>query len=128
MPTLVVSSSPQRFLGRLNPHLSAGVWALSVALFAWSSTASGQAGAATPATPPDTIHACYVPATGTVYRIRSAGLPNACQSSSHVEFWWLPGGTVGVEGATGVTGASGATGATGAIGATGVAGATGVTG
>src|SRR5215213_6875617 len=62
----------------------------------------------------DTIRACYVPATGTIYRIRKTGLPNECVASSHVEFWWIAsGGANGATGATGPTGAAGATGATG---------------
>ncbi|HEY6220749.1 MAG TPA: hypothetical protein VIV65_11910, partial [Gemmatimonadaceae bacterium] len=126
-----MSSSQRRFLGRQNPHFGAGVLSLLVTLFGWSSAAHGQATTATTPTPADTIHACYVPATGTVYRIKAAGLPGACQASSHVEFWWLNGGASGPEGATGANGPkgeTGATGITGSTGATGVTGNTGVTG
>jgi hypothetical protein len=35
------------------------------------------------------IHACYVPASGTVYRIREANTPGSC-FSGHIEFSWLP--------------------------------------
>jgi hypothetical protein len=34
-----------------------------------------------------TITACYVPKTGSVYRIQAPGAPEACKSS-HVEFSW----------------------------------------
>lgn len=37
------------------------------------------------------IHACYVPASGTVYRIRTADMREACSSSTHVEFSWTDG-------------------------------------
>jgi hypothetical protein len=47
------------------------------------------------------IHACYVPLTGTVYRIKEPGLRTACSSSTHVEFSWTDG-----DGALRPTGAS----------------------
>jgi hypothetical protein len=34
-----------------------------------------------------TITACYVPKTGSVYRIKAPGAPDACKTS-HVEFSW----------------------------------------
>ena len=38
-----------------------------------------------------TITACYVPKTGSVYRIEAAGAPEACRNG-HVEFSWTTGG------------------------------------
>ena len=38
-----------------------------------------------------TITACYVPKTGSVYRIEATGAPEACKSG-HVEFSWTTGG------------------------------------
>lgn len=77
----------------------------------------------------DEIHACYVPASGTVYRIRAAGLPDACFAADHVPFSWrVNGGATGATGATGPTGATGAPGATGPTGAQGAAGPAGPTG
>jgi hypothetical protein len=35
-----------------------------------------------------TFYACYVPGSGTVYRIKSASTPAACKKSTHVEFQW----------------------------------------
>jgi hypothetical protein len=35
-----------------------------------------------------TFRACYVPGSGTVYRIGASGMPSSCKSSSHVEFQW----------------------------------------
>ncbi|HEX5972971.1 MAG TPA: hypothetical protein VFY85_13650, partial [Gemmatimonadaceae bacterium] len=46
-------------------------------------------------------HACYVPLTGTVYRIKEDGLRTACSSTSHIEFQWTDG-----EGALRPTGAA----------------------
>lgn len=43
------------------------------------------------ATPPVTFHACYVPLTGTVYRIMEPRLPQACASPEHVQFSWTQG-------------------------------------
>jgi hypothetical protein len=40
---------------------------------------------------PAVIHACYVPLTGTVYRIKEDGLRTACSSASHIEFQWTDG-------------------------------------
>lgn len=37
------------------------------------------------------IHACYVPLTGTVYRIKEDGLRTTCSSTSHIEFQWTDG-------------------------------------
>ncbi len=38
-----------------------------------------------------TITACYVPKTGSVYRIEATGAPEQCKSG-HVEFSWTTGG------------------------------------
>jgi len=40
---------------------------------------------------PAVVHACYVPLTGTVYRIKEDGLRTACSSTSHIEFQWTDG-------------------------------------
>jgi len=46
--------------------------------------------------PPDTIRACYVPATGTIYRIGAPGLPSSCLSQAHVAFAWSRVSSAGV--------------------------------
>ena len=50
---------------------------------------------------PEVYYACYVPGSGTIYRIKAPGLPDACTGSKHVEFSWSsqpePGGLAGVE-------------------------------
>jgi hypothetical protein len=47
--------------------------------------------AAQSAPAPAVIHACYVPLTGTVYRIKEDGLRTTCSSTSHIEFQWTDG-------------------------------------
>src|ERR1041385_6149496 len=54
----------------------------------------------------DSITACYVPASGTIYRIGLTGLPTSCLASSHIRFTWNAGGSPGAPGATGGTSTS----------------------
>ena len=70
---------------------------------------------------PLALHACYVPVTGLVYRIKEPGLPSSCFSTKHVEFSWAsdtsPGsGSEGVPGPTGPQGPPGPTGPPGSPG------------
>jgi hypothetical protein len=39
-----------------------------------------------------TLYACYVPKSGTVYRIKVDGTPTKC-AQNHIEFSWTTGGT-----------------------------------
>jgi hypothetical protein len=69
----------------LHPRFAAALLVLGAANAA---TAAAQAGS-----PPPTIEACYVPATGTIYRIGTAespaaGAPADCLSPKHVRFNW----------------------------------------
>ena len=50
-------------------------------LAAASERADAQAGVTT-------YHACYVPGSGTVYRIKATNTPAACNKGTHVEFQW----------------------------------------
>src|SRR5688572_11861717 len=68
-------------------------------------------------TAPALYYACYVPLTGTVYRIKEPNLKPACTSTAHIEFSWDPRG-----GPAGPTGPQGPTGNVGPAGATGPAG------
>ena len=45
----------------------------------------------TPPPAPAVIHACYVPFTGTIYRIMETALHQACTSDTHVPFSWTDG-------------------------------------
>ncbi|MBL0937591.1 MAG: tail fiber domain-containing protein [Gemmatimonadaceae bacterium] len=47
--------------------------------------------AATPAEAQTVIHACYVPASGTVYRIKATSTPQNCLQPTHVAFSWTDG-------------------------------------
>src|ERR1043166_9978545 len=87
---------------------------------------SGAAGASAPAltarpapaaiAADSTIAACFVPASGTVYRIELPGLPSSCLATSHIRFTWQSRGPQGDAGAAGATGAAGAAGGTGSTG------------
>src|ERR1044071_3262530 len=61
-----------------------------------------------------TIAACFVPASGTIYRIELPGLPTSCLATSHIKFTWHSRGPQGDPGAAGATGSTGAAGAAGA--------------
>jgi trimeric autotransporter adhesin len=43
----------------------------------------------------ETLHACFVPGSGTVYRIAAPGLPAECLASEHVRFSWSTLGSAG---------------------------------
>jgi hypothetical protein len=40
---------------------------------------------------PKVLHACYVPNSGTTYRIKEANLKQSCSAPTHVEFSWTDG-------------------------------------
>ena len=62
------------------------------------------------------LWACYVPTTGTTYRIRQSDLRQDCSSSSHVMFSWNEQGIQGPAGPAGPVGATGAQGPQGPAG------------
>lgn len=70
-----------------------------------------------PAVPPVLLVACWVPASGTVYRIdptgQTVGLPKACLSATHRSFEWNQQGPKGDAGPQGDPGAKGDTGPAG---------------
>ena len=110
---------------RISPF-ALGLAALTAAAFA--------PGAAHAQTVNEVITSCYVPASGSVYRIKTPGGPTTCQSPKHVEFTWNSQGIQGEKGDKGETGAQGPQGLkgdkgdTGATGPQGVQGETGATG
>lgn len=75
----------------------------------------------------DTIRACYVPASGTIYRIGVAGGPAACHGG-HIEMKWNVAGPAGPQGEAGPAGAKGDTGPKGDIGPAGPQGVAGPAG
>ena len=71
-----------------------------------------------------TLYACYVPETGTVYRIKTAGLSDECLGPTsgpnvHVEFSWNEVGPPGPQGAAGEAGPAGPAGEAGPVGPAG---------
>ena len=92
------------------------------------------AGAVTTAGTPALIYACYVPMSGSVYRIKETDLKQTCASPQHVEFNWNqqgppgPQGPQGIQGIQGIQGVAGPTGATGPQGIQGVPGPAGPVG
>lgn len=77
---------------------------------------------------PNVIHACYVPLSGTVYRIKTADTKEKCASTAHVEFFFNQTGPQGPEGPQGPAGPQGETGPAGPAGPTGATGPAGPTG
>lgn len=73
------------------------------------------------------LHACYHPSSGTVYRIKAPGAPDACKEND-VEFSWPAVGQSGAQGEQGDVGPEGAKGKTGPKGVRGVTGPDGVRG
>src|SRR5688572_15980753 len=80
------------------------------------------------------LWACYVPLTGTVYRIRATNTQNNCSSPAHIMFNWNeqgpqgPKGDVGPQGLQGLKGDPGPQGPKGDPGLNGAPGARGADG
>ena len=66
-----------------------------------------------------TLYGCYVPNSGTVYRIKGPKLPDSCRAPTHVEFSW------NIQGPAGPAGPAGPQGPQGPIGPQGPAGVSG---
>lgn len=62
-----------------------------------------------------TLSACYVPKSGTVYMIKQTGTPTACLSKQHVEFSWSTTGAQGPQGPVGPAGPQGPQGPAGPL-------------
>jgi len=74
---------------------------------------------------PNVIWACYVPSSGTIYRVRTTDTKETCTSKSHVLFWFNQTGPQGPQGPQGPAGPAGPTGPTGPTGPAGPTGPTG---
>ena len=72
-------------------------------------------------TQPETIRACFVPASGTIYRIGVEGSPTSCHGG-HIEMSWNVAGPAGAAGAPGPKGEDGAPGPAGPAGPAGTGG------
>lgn len=77
---------------------------------------------------PNTLYACYVPLSGTLYRIRTADTRDNCASSQHVMFWFNQTGPQGPAGPPGPQGPQGPQGPAGPAGPPGPQGPTGAQG
>src|SRR5262249_7238526 len=65
---------------------------------------------------PNVLWACYVPQSGTVYRIKTANTKEICSSTQHVMFSFNQTGPQGPAGPQGTAGAAGAQGPAGPAG------------
>ena len=74
---------------------------------------------------PNIIYACYVPSSGTMYRIRTTDTKEQCASSTHVMFYFNQTGPQGPEGPPGPQGPAGPAGPTGPQGPAGPIGPAG---
>lgn len=78
-----------RFALRLSIIAAASFAALPAAVGAQSGIMpAAKPGDPSPVDPSTTFYACYVPNSGTVYRIKAANTPAACTRPTHVEFSW----------------------------------------
>ena len=78
-----------------------------------------------PVPDPNVLWACFVPMSGTVYRIKTADTKESCSSPKHVMFSFNQTGPAGPQGPAGPAGAQGPAGPAGATGPQGPAGADG---
>jgi hypothetical protein len=93
--------------------------AVAATLAASPASLLAQAPASSTVVAPATIDACYVPASGTIYRIKAPNAPAACLSPAHVPFTWNQQGAQGPAGPAGPQGEKGDAGDSGPAGPTG---------
>jgi hypothetical protein len=98
------------------------------ALTALTPNVQAQSAPAPAVVDPNVIYACYIPTSGTVYRIKTSDTREQCASASHVMFSFNQTGPQGPAGPQGPQGVAGATGATGQQGPVGPAGPQGPAG
>lgn len=105
---------------RIGSASAISCWVTAVGLLASASPLTAQT--------PTILSACYVPKTGTVYRIDVPNAPGACLKADHVGFSWNQEGIQGSQGPAGPQGETGPTGSQGDTGTAGVQGPSGVSG
>ncbi len=82
----------------------------------------------------DVLYACFIPGSGTIYRIKTTDPAETCKSANHIPLQWLadgpqgPQGPIGPQGPQGPAGPAGPIGDAGAIGPVGPVGVQGTTG
>src|SRR5688572_30005280 len=124
--------SPVRRRGLRSPGNQILVALSAVALVAFSTPIAAQTTTATP----ELMYACYVPLTGTVYRIKTHGTPAECtkpkavseRHQDHIQFVFNATGPMGPAGPQGPQGEVGPMGPAGAVGAAGPKGDVGPAG
>lgn len=94
----------------------------ALALGALVALASGARAQAPDPNDPNIIWACYVPLSGTVYRIKTTDTRQECASKAHVMFWFNQTGPEGPQGPPGPQGPAGPVGPIGPTGPIGPAG------
>jgi hypothetical protein len=77
---------------------------------------------------PEVIYACYVPNSGTLYRIKAEDPAETCKAASHIEIQWEVEGPEGAQGPQGPMGPQGPAGPAGPIGPAGPQGPQGPAG
>ena len=77
---------------------------------------------------PALMYGCYVPISGTTYRIKETDLKQKCASAEHIEYSWNKEGPQGPIGPQGPQGNQGIQGVVGPVGPAGTAGAAGAPG
>ena len=77
---------------------------------------------------PETIYACFVPGSGSIYLIKTTDPTETCKSANHIAFQWQVTGPEGQQGPQGPAGPEGPQGPQGPIGPAGPAGSQGAAG
>ena len=112
----------KEFVRRRDPAAALVALAALLLLAALPSTVRAQQSSG-----PEVIRACFVPASGTIYRIGVAGGPTSCRGG-HIEMQWNVAGPAGTPGAAGEQGPPGPAGPAGEAGPKGDAGPQGEAG
>ena len=113
---------------RISQTRRASTIALTVVAGVACATGLGAQSATPNAVDPNVIYQCYVPGSGTVYRIKTSDTREVCASSSHIMYYFNQTGPQGPQGPAGPTGPQGPAGPAGPTGPTGPAGPAGPTG
>jgi hypothetical protein len=125
-----ISSTPTKVLHMKPMHalLLAGALQAAGSTSAMAQDTGAPTGPIVTTTTPVLLYACYVPTSGTVYRIKEPNLKQTCLSTQHVEFFWNQQGPVGPQGPQGIQGNQGVAGPQGTAGTAGAAGPPGPAG
>ncbi|HEX6049718.1 MAG TPA: hypothetical protein VFZ21_10645, partial [Gemmatimonadaceae bacterium] len=120
-------------ISRSTPRRTAGLAGLLALTILGATVASRQAKAESSGLSflledPEVIYACYVPNSGTLYRIKAEDPTETCKAPSHIEIQWEVEGPAGAQGPQGPMGPQGPVGPAGPIGPAGPQGPQGPVG